>query len=95
MSDTLYTSKSLAAAGVVESTAVAAALPGRDTGHALRELLVQADPDNTDNLLIGNEDAQSIVLQPGDDITLALENPGSLFHKAASGTQTLRYLGRD
>jgi len=95
MSDVNYTSKSLPVAGSVVSTVDAAALPQRDTGHAIRELLLQAHPDNTDNILVGNKDDQGIVLQPGDDFTLALDNPGACYHKAASGNQTLGFLGRD
>jgi len=95
MANTEYTSKAIAAAGVVVATVAAAQLPARDSSHALREILLQADPGNTDNVIFGNEASQSIVLEPGDTFVLPVENPGEVWYKSASGNQTLRYLGRD
>jgi hypothetical protein len=95
MSEINGTSKALPIAGSVVSTVAAAKLPQLDTGHAIRELILQADPGNTDNILIGNATAQVIVLEPGDDFTIALENPAECSHKAASGNQRLNFLGRD
>lgn len=88
-------SKALPAAGVVTSTVTKEHLPEFESYRAIRELLLQAHPDNTENILVGNVDVQSIVLIPGDSFVIPIENPAQVYHKSSSGSQTLGFLGRD
>ena len=89
------TSNALPLAGSVTSTTTAAALPALDHAHALREIILQAHPDNDDNILIGNSGAQGWVLEAGEEMGIPVGNPAEVFHRAATGTQVLGYLGRD
>lgn len=52
-------------------------------------VLLQAHPDNTDNILIGNSATQTYVLIPGGTVTLPVPNVANIIGKSASGTQVL------
>lgn len=60
-----------------------------------REFLVQSDPANTTNVLVGNDTAQNVVLTPGQSINIPVLNLSRIFVKMASGTGTVNWLGRE
>lgn len=67
------------------------------TGTALANMpcasvLLQADPDNTTDILIGDSGAQVIQLVPGASVSLDIENTQIVFHKAVSGSPVLNVL---
>lgn len=55
-------------------------------------ILIQADPDNTDDIFVGDSAAQPIQLLAGGSMTLGITDPRKIFAKSASGTQTLNLL---
>lgn len=55
-------------------------------------VLLQSDPDNTDDILIGDTGAQTIQLTPGQSFSVDIRNTKRIFAKAVSGTPTLAYL---
>ena len=65
------------------------------TEKNIREALIQADPSNTTNVLIGNADAQEVVLTPGQSITIPIISLSLVYVKMASGTGIANYLARD
>lgn len=65
-----------------------------DAQH-IREVLIQADPTNTTNLLVGNSTAQEIVLTPGQSITLPIISLSLVWVKMASSTGIANFLARD
>ena len=65
------------------------------TSNNMREALIQADPSNTTNLLIGNADAQEVVLTPGQSITIPIISLSLVYVKMASGTGTVNWISRD
>ena len=65
------------------------------TEKNIREALIQADPSNTTNVLIGNVDAQEVVLTPGQSITIPIISLSLVYVKMASGTGIANYLARD
>ena len=65
------------------------------TANNMREALIQADPSNTTNLLIGSADAQEVVLTPGQSITIPIVSLSLVYVKMASGTGTVNWLSRD
>lgn len=90
MDEILDGSASLPGQGTVTCTSSAQALPATQGA----ELLVQADPSNTTNVLVGNQQGQPIVLQPGDSVTLSVFNANLVYVKAASGSPVANWLMR-
>lgn len=58
------------------------------------ECLVQNDPDNTVDFLVGDATAQTIQLAPGQSITLPIQDVSSIWADAVSGTPVANYLCR-
>jgi len=58
------------------------------------EVLCQADPANTVNVLIGDAALQPIALTPGASIIVPVSNVNLIYAKSASLTATLNWLGR-
>ncbi len=56
------------------------------------EILIQNAPSNTVNISIGSATSQSIVLVPGQSMTLSLSNLNLLYAVAASGTPALNWV---
>lgn len=83
-SSTLY-------AGTLTTSTSAAALAA---SQAVREVLVQNDPDNSADVLIGTSSAQTIQLRPGQSIVIPVANLATVYAKSVSGTPTINYLGR-
>lgn len=77
--------------GTLATSTSAAALA---SSQAVREVLLQNDPDNTVDILVGNTTAQTIQLKPGWSVTIPVSNLATVFAKSVSGTPTLNYLGR-
>ena len=65
------------------------------TEKNIREALIQADPSNTTNVLVGNTDSQEVVLTPGQSITIPIISLSLVYVKMASGTGIVNYLARD
>ena len=88
-----YTSGRLVAGETTGITTTAVAVS--TTTHAIREALIQADPGNTTNVLIGNSTNQEVVLTPGQSITIPIISLSLVYVKMASGTGTVNWIGRD
>lgn len=69
------------------SAAVVTASPG-----TCQEMFIQSDPDNTVDVFIGGSAGQPIQLQPGQSMTLRINNPAVIYGKSASGTATVNFL---
>ena len=65
------------------------------TSNNIREALIQSDPANTTNVLVGNSTSQEVALTPGQSITIPIVSLSLVFVKMASGTGTLNWLARD
>lgn len=66
-----------------------------DGRQVLTELRLQADPDNTVNIVIGSATDQSWTMTPGYEITFPIRNPAVIWGKATgAGTANLNLLGR-
>lgn len=61
----------------------------------IREAIIQSDPTNTTNVLIGNATSQYVVLTPGQAITIPVISLSLVFAKMASSTGTINWLARD
>lgn len=77
--------------GTQASTTTAAALT---TTQASSEVLVQNDPDNTVDILIGDATSQVIQLAPGQSITIPINDPSEIQVKTVSGTATTNFILR-
>ena len=77
--------------GTNDLTTSAEALAATDE---VNECLIQNDPDNTTDILIGNVSLQVIQLAPGDSIVIPIQDPNTIHLKAVSGTPTANYLCR-
>lgn len=71
------------------------------TSLAILGIVVQADPANTANVLVGSQllngidgpsGGQHIVLTPGDSVSFPISNRNLVYAKAVSGTQSVNYL---
>lgn len=61
----------------------------------IRETLIQSDPANTTNMLIGTDLAQEVVLTPGQSITIPVISLSLIYLKMASGTGVANWIARD
>lgn len=78
-------------AGTLTTSTTAAALAST---QAVREVLVQNDPDNSADVLIGNSSAQPIQLKPGQSIVIPVADLATVYAKSGSGAPVVNYLGR-
>ncbi len=76
--------------GTLTVTATALGSSTRD----LTEMIVQASPSNTVNIVIGDATTQGWVMEPGDVQPFPIRNPALIFGKAASSTATYSLFGR-
>ena len=60
-----------------------------------REVLIQSDPANTTNVLVGSSTTQTIALTPGQSMTVPVFNLSLIYVKMASGTGTVNWFIRD
>lgn len=71
------------------------ALPVATGTPNIREALIQSDPSNTTNVLVGSASAQEMVLTPGQSITIPVISLSIIYVKMASGTGIVNWLARD
>lgn len=72
-----------------------AAVQVSTTTSNIREVLIQSDPTNTTNVLIGSSLAQEVVLTPGQSITIPVISLNLVWVKMASSTGIVNWLARD
>lgn len=58
------------------------------------ECVVQNDPDNTVDMLVGSAAAQTIQLVPGQSITIPIQDANTIYVKAVTSTPVANYLCR-
>lgn len=58
------------------------------------EISLQADPSNTENILVGSASSQHTVLQPGQSMSLSIASLSLVYVVSVSGTQLLNWLVR-
>ncbi len=75
-------------AGQLSATTTAAALGSQ----ACLAVLVQADPANTQNVLLGDSSNQYLVLQAGKSLVVPCSNVAQVYARSVSGTQTVNWL---
>ena len=56
-----------------------------------KQVIVQAHPDNTARVLIGNLYRQDVILVPGQAETIPIGNVSTVFVKAVAGTQVVNW----
>jgi hypothetical protein len=78
-------------AGTLAATTTAAAIAGSQT---ITKVLVQSDPDNTEQVLCGNAATQVIQLGPGDGVSVEINNLNLVYCKTVAGTGTVAYFAR-
>ena len=62
--------------------------------QSCREVLLQADSENTVDVLVGNNSEQNFKLYPGFGIVISLNNVNLLYVKTASSTATVNWIAR-
>jgi len=65
------------------------------TSRPAQELLIQSDPANTTNVLVGDSDSQNIVLTPGQSLTIPVNTLSLIWVKMASATGVVNWLIRN
>lgn len=66
------------------------------THASIREVIVQADPDNSTNALVGNSSNQYVKLVPGQGVSIPINNLGAIYVKMESATTgTINWIARD
>jgi len=68
---------------------------GDGTLSNIREIMIQNDPTNAGNLIVGTVINQFIVLTPGQAITLPIISLTLIYVKMSVGTGTANWLARD
>ena len=76
--------------GTLVATTTAA--PLSTTTNAIQDVLIQNDPVNTVNVLVGNATTQNIKLVPGASASIEIDNVTKIFVKTESGTATVNYM---
>lgn len=59
------------------------------TSQACLWVMLQAHPDNTDSILIGNSSGQTWIMVAGATIVIPIDDVAKIVAKSASGTQVL------
>lgn len=62
------------------------------TGLACMSVLFRADPDNTQTIYCGNNNAQTFPLLPGESFAVRISNLSPFFFKTSTSTATLHVL---
>jgi len=76
--------------GSQEVTNAAGGLHG-GVSLSCKQVIVQAHPDNTQRVLVGNLYRQDIILVPGQSETLPIDDVSKVFVRAVAGTQTVNW----
>jgi len=58
----------------------------------VRQVVVQADPGNTDNLVVGEAGGQNFVLTPNNAISIPTSDISDIYVKSAGGTQRVNWI---
>lgn len=69
--------------------------PVSTTSRNCREALIQSDPANTTNMLVGGSTGQYVKLTPGQSITVPIVSLSLIYVKMVSGTGVLNWFTRD
>lgn len=78
----------------VQTDLTTSAAPLGSSVEDLTELVIQADPDNTVDILIGSSLVQCWKLEPGDQFSAPIRNPALIWGKTGSSTATCNLIGR-
>ena len=74
------------------NTGIVATAAAIATSQSCLWVMLQAHPDNTDNILIGNSASQTWVMPPGAVVVIPVDDVAKIIAKSASGTQVLNGL---
>lgn len=77
---------------IAGSLAVTVAAARLSTNQVCKGVTVQADPDNASDVLVGDNNAQTVQLTPGQMVFLAVSNVNLLYGRTASGTGYINWL---
>jgi hypothetical protein len=82
--------------GTVTSTSFSATTTADEVGSSLTitKILVQNRKDNTENVLCGSSASQDILLEPGDALSMDVNNRNLIYCKTVSGTATIGVITR-
>ena len=78
-------------AGTQAAGAVAAALNGA-VDLEVQEVKVQADPDNAQDVFVGNANAQPYQLNAGDEVQIRINNVAKIYIQAPAGAPVVNWL---
>lgn len=78
----------------ITGTLTTTAVPLGANTQTLTELVIQADPNNAVDILIGDANSQGWRLIAGAEWSCPIRNPGLIYGKAASSTATYSLFGR-
>lgn len=70
------------------------AVPLGASTESLTELIIQADPANGGNLIIGSAGVQCWVLEPADAFNCPVRNPALIYAVSSAGTVYANLIGR-
>lgn len=63
--------------------------------QSCRQVLVQNDPANAGNLLVGSVDAQHVIVKPSQSITINITAVSEVYVKMSTGTGTVNWLASE
>lgn len=78
-------SKTVATAGTAE--------PLADATPVKNSVLIQAKPENTGNVLIGDSTSQDVTLEPGDAVVAVIDDLSKIHIKVTVAGEGVNYLG--
>lgn len=78
----------------VTGTLTTVAIPLGSSLQDLTELVIQADPDNTVNIVLGDATTQGWKLIPGEWFNIPIRNPALIYGKTTAGSATYSLFGR-
>ena len=70
------------------------AAPLSATSTLILDILIQADPDNSEDVFVGDSTSQTIQLRPADAIYLQVNNLNVVYVKTGTGPMTVNWLSR-
>ena len=77
-----------------QTTLTTTAQPLGSSNEDLTELVIQADPDNIVDILIGSSAVQCWKMSNGTEFNCPIRNPALLYGRTASGTAVCNLIGR-
>jgi hypothetical protein len=73
-------------------TATTTAVPVSTSTLPIEDAIIQNDPANTVNILLGDATAQTIKVVPGASFSIEIDYINKVYVKTESGTATVNYL---